>query len=713
MFQLLRIVLTAVLLAVFFLSPSFAQDSSGVECITRNYHNWVSSIQGIKWMPNRVYLAVGYSGLRIVNISSLSQPSELGSISTLGFVKAIDVVDTLAFVIEEGGCLHIIDIANPASPTLISTLDLPGTPMAVDAVGQIAYVSAGSAGVVIIDASDPSTPIIRSHFDTPGSAWSALVVDSTLYVADSTSVRVLNTVNPDTLVEIAWLDQPARRLAVETSHLFVPNMSGLAIYSINPIDSTALVGTLPAPASGGWWNVAASDGRVYLTNNAGLTIVNVANPASPSILYLYTAAQNSTELTVANHIAFLSCNGLRITDVTTPTSPQTYTTFNLGGYDSHIAMGNGNVFVANRSGGMLIFSSDLQTIIGRSNAPTDARQIVVNGNYAYVQSSNSGIHVMNCTNPSAPSTAMVYTEGNRTILDMTLSGTKLYFAIDNGVRIIDVSAPGSPTYGGAYRVTTPGTAVAVDGMTVYLGLQSGAVHIVNVTNAMSPTLLGTYQAAPSPILDLQCTGTDLYVLNNANSLRVLSVENPAQPQLEAQFDSLSDASGISVLDDYVLVSEKGNGIRVLLRVSDTELRTVGFYNTPGSAYRVLVDDQRVYVADSTNISLYDYEPSTDVDEKTSLLLPDRTLLLHTSPNPFNATAAIDVSLPVTGHVSVNVTNIQGRTVATLFQGFSANGVKRLYWKGCDAAGCNVASGVYFVTVNSGSISASQKIVLMR
>jgi hypothetical protein len=78
------------------------------------------------------------------------------------------------------------------------------------------------------------------------------------------------------------------------------------------------------------------------------------------------------------------------------------------------------------------------------------------------------------------------------------------------------------------------------------------------------------------------------------------------------------------------------------------------------------------------------------------------------PNPFNPTTKIDYSILKSGQVSLKVYDLLGREVATLFDGEQKVGQYTATFNGS-----NLASGVYFYRLQSGSNSISKKLVLMK
>ena len=89
-------------------------------------------------------------------------------------------------------------------------------------------------------------------------------------------------------------------------------------------------------------------------------------------------------------------------------------------------------------------------------------------------------------------------------------------------------------------------------------------------------------------------------------------------------------------------------------------------------------------------------------------MPTEFSLSSAYPNPFNPVTNMKLSLVNAGQVSMNVYNVSGQLVDVLVEGILDAGYHNITW---DAS--NVASGVYFVKVNSGTNVSVQKLMLLK
>jgi Bacterial Ig-like domain/FG-GAP-like repeat/FlgD Ig-like domain len=88
-------------------------------------------------------------------------------------------------------------------------------------------------------------------------------------------------------------------------------------------------------------------------------------------------------------------------------------------------------------------------------------------------------------------------------------------------------------------------------------------------------------------------------------------------------------------------------------------------------------------------------------------------LLRAFPSPFRQSVNVDLALERPGRVRVRVFDVRGRVVATLHEGELGSGAHVLHWSGTDDRGAAVASGVYFLRMDTAGRSWSRKVLRLR
>lgn len=111
--------------------------------------------------------------------------------------------------------------------------------------------------------------------------------------------------------------------------------------------------------------------------------------------------------------------------------------------------------------------------------------------------------------------------------------------------------------------------------------------------------------------------------------------------------------------------------------------------------------------------------TVDVEqERGELPQPGGFKLMQNYPNPFNPTTDIryqiaDGKLPI--HTTLIIYNILGQEVRTVVEEPKEAGYYTVTWDGCDNAGQEVISGIYFyrLTVDGGQWVETKKMVLLK
>ncbi len=98
---------------------------------------------------------------------------------------------------------------------------------------------------------------------------------------------------------------------------------------------------------------------------------------------------------------------------------------------------------------------------------------------------------------------------------------------------------------------------------------------------------------------------------------------------------------------------------------------------------------------------------------TEGLVPDQFGLSQNFPNPFNPTTTIEFSVPSRMDVSVEIYNILGERVRTVFDGAAEAGTNQVVWDGTNASGEQVATGIYFYRMKADSFEKTRKMILMK
>ncbi|MCF7801024.1 MAG: T9SS type A sorting domain-containing protein [Candidatus Marinimicrobia bacterium] len=83
------------------------------------------------------------------------------------------------------------------------------------------------------------------------------------------------------------------------------------------------------------------------------------------------------------------------------------------------------------------------------------------------------------------------------------------------------------------------------------------------------------------------------------------------------------------------------------------------------------------------------------------------------PNPFNAGTVISMSLPESGNANLEIYNVLGQNVATLYNGFLSAGSHNFSWNSLGNHNQQLSTGVYFYRLTVGDQVAIKKMVMVK
>ena len=98
---------------------------------------------------------------------------------------------------------------------------------------------------------------------------------------------------------------------------------------------------------------------------------------------------------------------------------------------------------------------------------------------------------------------------------------------------------------------------------------------------------------------------------------------------------------------------------------------------------------------------------------TGAELPTDYNLAPNTPNPFNPSTRITYSLPEENHVSIEIFNIKGEKVKTLFNAWQQEGVHTIVWKGMNDVDQAAPGGVYFCRMISGQYTHTIRMLYLK
>jgi hypothetical protein len=114
---------------------------------------------GVAISGNYAYVADGYAGLQIIDISNPAACQWAGGVFfDPGYAAAVAVSSNYAYVANSYGGLQIVDVTEPTNPQVIGAWQTSGSALGVGVSGHYVYLADNGAGLQVLDVTNPANP---------------------------------------------------------------------------------------------------------------------------------------------------------------------------------------------------------------------------------------------------------------------------------------------------------------------------------------------------------------------------------------------------------------------------------------------------------------------------------------------------------------------------------------------------------------------------
>lgn len=478
-----------------------------------------------------------------------------------------------------------------------------------------------------------------------------------------------------------------RGITIEDQYAYVNTRFG--IYSINIADPTNpfLVDSIMKPNPSFWdgHDIAYANGSVFSSNSSGMWTVDITQPDSLQNLNFFPTSHYATRIALRDNLAFVACglSGLWILDIANPAMPGRVANLNTAGFAEDITVSDSFVYLVNYGFDTVEDTRGLYII-----DISDVHNPQILSHYRGI---TKEAHYTTHPNSIAHSGKLVF---------MTSATYSVHS--DSVLEIIDVSDPQQPERVGILRAPYLPYHISVKDSFAFLATPDSGLRIISWHNPEQPQDVSNIL---NIALGVAVNGSYTYVFNGDFS--VIDISDPVMPFLVSSLNSSYGASSIDAiaLNNFVYWAEEKLGV---IDVSDPrnprQISTFGYRSFSGvDAYKDLVAATNV----NYGVWLFRNNALTAVTEE-KVRIPDYFKLSPNFPNPFNAQTTIEYYSPKRARIAIEIFNILGEQVKSLFEGEVMPGVHRLFF---DAS--NIPSGLYFYRLKAPGISLSHKMVIIR
>lgn len=465
-----------------------------------------------------------YRKLWVVDAATPSAPAVLGELEWSDVsVLDLEAVSDHVYLTAGSDGLRVVDVSDPTAPTEIAAVDLGADTSAryLDLVGGMVYISGWQSGtsddrLAVVDVTDPAHPSLSANVVIPSGGRDIVVRDGLAHIFGGYpgALHIYNVTIPQAPVWQGSESIPSKyqeRLAAIDGHILVTTyLYGLTVIETADPTDPAPVGGVDAP--GRSQDAALADGVLFIaTEERGLRLVDVSVPSQPAELGYSTVVPEPAAIGVRGDFAYVasySGQGLVVLDISNPTAPQVLG--NAPGMSGEwLAVAGDYVFLVSDYFGIYVVdvSTPSQPVhVGTLDLPAGTGEHwewpVVSGNHLFVRNNHNdpSVVIIDVNEPTAP-TLVGTIDVNANVAGLEGTGSWLLvpdFDTQPEIRIFDVSHPVTPLEHDPYvPVNGYAEVVAVAGSVAYMSIWDGSypdyafdVEAVNFGDPGAPEYLG-------------------------------------------------------------------------------------------------------------------------------------------------------------------------------------------------------------------------------
>jgi len=691
-----------------------------------------------------------------------------------GKVVELKVIDEFVYLADENFGLRIIDVSNPSRPNQVGSFRTPGAPSVIDIENNRVYLGGSGiggwsnnwdfqiSGFYVIDVQDLANPH-EDIFCPVNNITSLEAIGGTLYVGchrnrlEDSTLYAFDITNPENL----WLLATASRfnvldLIAVNDFLCVIHQGGLATYHFDnpwnlrlsrfsPIGSSYDIGAIsglraymagynsrfvildlfsvdPFPLIGQYMNLPSrrfncigpwGDRVIVCGDSVGEygwnRILDVSDPENISEIGDLPTTDRLEDIEIVDDIAFTAANygGLKIFDLNDLNAIDILGALCNPGYVNDVAISDHYAYLANGGCMPIVDISNPEDI--REVAifeDIDASSLLIRDTLMIVE--GNGVSLFSIADPLSPRRISTIRNGDN--FPPSLWGDRVVVGSGDFTYIYSISRIERP----ALISTIPARSVnsILSGDLLYLAGGELGLTVWDVSHPGSPRLTTQYRNnyavnALELIDTLLVTGWGYYYGGGPGAIQIFNTSNPGNLREIGYLRLEADVAEIERKDSLLFLGSESEEMAVVNISNPAEPSLVGGYEIEGNVASLEVVEDIIFTASYDKLGVYEFsfEPNS-VENKDPL--PKEFMLSQPFPNPFNSITTIRYSLPETSSIKLSVFDLSGRGIATLASGNRIAGVHNAVW---NAEG--VGSGLYFVRLEAGAKTMTQKVMLVK
>lgn len=356
----------------------------------------------IALIGNQAIVSDAYTGLLIVDVSSVLNPVVTGVFPVDDVIEDVTLAGTSAFLAADNDGFVSVNIADTSNPVENWTIFPPRVTWRVSVQDDRAYL-ANSEGIYIIDVSNPALPYEVGCWES--TFWMVQLAVSGNYVyavevgGGASVLRVIDVSEAENPFEAGNYDppEPINGIAVYGDYAFIAEgSSGIEVIDFSNPSDPILVHSFTIGASANEFVI--NDDTLYVSTDSGLFIYEVSSLINPVFLGSYYSADFGCMIYSGGYL-FVTAgwNGMIVLDVSDPSSPDQVAACSVDWYASRISQSEDIVYISDANSGQLYAIDTCSPLnpysVGNYYTPDNAYDVFCYDGMAFVADYHAGLQI--------------------------------------------------------------------------------------------------------------------------------------------------------------------------------------------------------------------------------------------------------------------------------------------------------------------------------
>jgi hypothetical protein len=513
-----------------------------------------------------------------------------------------------------GATLQVYDRTDANQPVQVGSIRLPGLIQSLAGTNAVAFAACGPMGVAIVDLANPSAPVNRTSIKSAGHSSGLALLNQYLLIADG--------------------------------------IAGLRVVDIRQIDAPKVVGVYPTEGAATAVKIAGTTAYV-LDDHRGLLLLDLSNPSAPTLLStLPMDVGNALAVSGSLAVAVDAAQRLHFYNVSNPRTPTRAATWLATNQIARsLAIQGTTVLLGVEANAILSLNASTPAspiLNGSIPLPGPALDLALDATTFYAASGYAGFDVLNNMGVGLPQIVAHYSISQRGVDAALAQGLAAVAGGEAGVRIYSITNLAAPRWLSTYTNLTFARGVALRDSILFVADGLQGFKVLDISAPAQPALLGQLALPDLDGIRRLAVEGQFLVATDGRKIDLVSIANPAQPQLLSSYTPPGFVLGLTLANSQVFAACGARGL-VILSTASGALAYLGGFDSPGIATGVSVANSKAYLADGAR-------GWTILD----ISQPSAPILISTSTNQgtvYDIAAAGPLAVMANGANSVSAVNV--------------------------------------------------------